>query len=76
MIRALISSDLLANPIERTGKGGRPYALARVPPPQGDEGRAFCSVIALLHDLTPEALDRVMRLCADATDARRRPWGR
>lgn len=37
----------------------------------GRGGRCF----AFLHDLTPAALDRVMGLCADATNARRRPWG-
>lgn len=37
----------------------------------GRGGRCF----AFLHDLTPEALERVMGLCAEATDARRRPWG-
>lgn len=36
----------------------------------GRGGRCF----AFLHDLTPEALDRVMEMCAEATDARRRPW--
>lgn len=38
-------------------------------------GRSGCC-FAYLHDLTPEALDRVMQMCAEATDARLRPWER
>ncbi len=46
MIRALISGELVATPQQRTGKTGRPFALARVSVPQGEDGRVFCSVIA------------------------------
>lgn len=65
MIRALISGELVANPIERTGKTGKPYALARVSVPQGDEGRVFCSVIAFNDD----AVARLLQLKAGASVA-------
>jgi len=38
----------------------------------GRNGRCF----AFLHDLTPEALARVMTDCRGATHDRRQPWGR
>ncbi|MBN9696506.1 MAG: single-stranded DNA-binding protein [Zoogloea sp.] len=63
MIRALISGDLVANPIERTSKNGHPYALARLSVPQGDEGRVFCSVIAFQD----EAVARLLQLKAGAS---------
>ncbi len=45
MIRALITGELVAAPQERPGKTGKPFALARVSVPQGEDGRVFCSVI-------------------------------
>lgn len=38
----------------------------------GRNGRCF----AFLHDLTPDALARVMADCRGATHDRRQPWGR
>ena len=46
MIRVLISGELVATPQVRTGKTGKPFALARAAVPQGEGGRVFCSVIA------------------------------
>lgn len=63
MIRALISGELVATPIERTSRNGRPYALARLSVPQGDEGRVFCSVIAFQDD----AVARLLQLKAGAS---------
>lgn len=65
MIRALISGELVATPQERTGKTGKPYALARVSVPQGDEGRVFCSVIAF----DESAVARLLQLKAGASVA-------
>ena len=62
MIRALISGELAANPQERTGKTGKPFALARVSVPQGEEGRIFCSVIAFEE----AAVARLLQLKAGA----------
>lgn len=62
MIRALLTGELVANPQERTGKNGRPFALARVSVPQGDDGRVFCSVIAFNDD----AVARLLQLKAGA----------
>lgn len=62
MIRALISGELAANPQERTGKTGKPFALARVSVPQGEEGRIFCSVIAFEES----AVARLLQLKAGA----------
>lgn len=62
MIRALISGELAANPQERTGKTGKPFALARVSVPQGEEGRVFCSVIAFEE----AAVSRLLQLKAGA----------
>lgn len=63
MIRALISGELAADPQERTGKNGRPFALARVSVPQGEDGRVFCSVIAFQD----EAVARLLQLKAGAS---------
>lgn len=60
MIRALISGELVATPQERSGKTGKPFALARVSVPQGEDGRVFCSVIAF-HD---DAVARLLQLKA------------
>lgn len=65
MIRALISGELVAAPQERTGRNGRPFALARLSVPQGDDGRVFCSVIAF-HD---DAVARLLQLKAGASVA-------
>lgn len=63
MIRALISGELAADPQERTGRNGRPFALARVSVPQGEDGRVFCSVIAFQD----EAVARLLQLKAGAS---------
>ena len=62
MIRALITGELVATPQERTGKTGKPFALARVSVPQGEEGRIFCSVIAFEE----AAVARLLQLKAGA----------
>lgn len=62
MIRVLIAGELVATPQERTDRNGKPFALARVSVPQGDDGRVFCSVIAF-HD---EAVSRLLHLKAGA----------
>lgn len=45
MIRALIVGELRADPQQRTGKNGKPFALARLSVPMGDQGRVSCSLI-------------------------------
>ena len=65
MIRALITGELVATPLVRTGKTGKPFALARVAVPQGDEGRVYCSVIAFNDD----AVTRLLQLKAGASVA-------
>jgi len=65
MIRVLISGELVATPQVRTGKTGKPFALARVAVPQGDEGRVYCSVIAFNDD----AVTRLLQLKAGASVA-------
>ncbi|MDD3328787.1 MAG: single-stranded DNA-binding protein [Zoogloea sp.] len=65
MIRALIVAELANTPQERTGKIGKPFALARVSVPQGEEGRIFCSVIAFNDD----AVARLLQLKAGASVA-------
>ena len=62
MIRALIFGELVATPQQRTGKTGKPFALARVSVPQGEEGRIFCSVIAFEE----AAVARLLQLKAGA----------
>ena len=39
MIRALVVGELRADPQQRTGKNGKPFALARLSVPMGDQGR-------------------------------------
>lgn len=65
MIRALISGELVATPQERTGKTGKPFVLARLSVPQGDDGRVFCSVIAFQD----EAVARLLQLKPGASVA-------
>ncbi|MHB8788071.1 MAG: single-stranded DNA-binding protein [Thauera sp.] len=65
MIRALITGELRADPQQRTSKSGKPYALARLSVPMGDQGRVSCSVIAF----EPEAVARLLQLRAGASVA-------
>ena len=65
MIRALVAGELVANPQERTGKTGKPFAIARVSVPMGDDGRVYCSVIAFNDD----AVARLLQLKAGASVA-------
>ncbi len=65
MIRALIPGKLVADPQERTSKTGRPFALARVSVPQGEDGRVFCSVICFEDN----AVARLLQLKAGASVA-------
>lgn len=63
MIRALITGELVAAPQERTTKAGKPFALARVTVPQGEDGRVFCSVICFEE----AAVARLLQLKAGAS---------
>ncbi len=63
MIRALITGELVATPQERTGKTGKPFALARAAVPQGEDGRVFCSVICFEE----AAVARLLQLKAGAS---------
>lgn len=65
MIRALVTGELRADPQQRTGKNGKPFALARLSVPMGDQGRVSCSVIAF----EPEAVARLLQLRAGASVA-------
>lgn len=65
MIRALVVGDLRADPQQRTGKDGKPFALARLSVPMGDQGRVSCSVIAF----EAEAVTRLLQLRAGASVA-------
>jgi len=65
MIRALIAGVLFADPQQRTSKTGKPFAIARLSVPQGDEGRVFCSVIAF----DDSAVKRLLQLKAGASVA-------
>lgn len=65
MIRALVTGELRADPQQRTGKNGKPFALARLSVPMGDEGRVSCSLIAF----ETEAVARLMQLRAGASVA-------
>ena len=65
MIRALITGELRADPQQRVGKNGKPFALARLSVPVGDQGRVSCSVIAF----EPEAVARLLQLRAGASVA-------
>ncbi len=62
MIRALVTGVLVADPQPRTVANGKPFALARVAVPQGDEGRVFCSVICF----DDSAVARLLQLRAGA----------
>ena len=65
MIRALIVGELRADPQQRTGKNGKPFALARLSVPMGDQGRVSCSLIVF----EAEAVARLLRLRAGASAA-------
>jgi single-stranded DNA-binding protein len=65
MIRALIAGNLFADPLQRTSKTGKPFAIARVSVPQGEEGRIFCSVIAF----DDSAVKRLLQIKAGASVA-------
>ena len=65
MIRALIVGDLRADPQQRMGKNGKPYALARLSVPMGDQGRVSCSLIVF----EAEAVTRLLQLRAGASVA-------
>lgn len=65
MIRALVTGELRADPQQRTGKNGKPFALARLSVPMGDQGRVSCSVIAFEAD----AVTRLLQLRAGASVA-------
>lgn len=65
MIRALILGELRADPQQRMGKNGKPYALARLSVPMGDQGRVSCSLIVF----EAEAVTRLLQLRAGASVA-------
>lgn len=65
MIRALIVGELRADPQQRTGKNGKPFALARLSVPTGDQGRVSCSLIVF----EAEAVARLLQLRAGASVA-------
>ena len=65
MIRALVTGELRADPQQRMGKNGKPYALARLSVPMGDQGRVSCSVIVF----EAEAVTRLLQLRAGASVA-------
>lgn len=65
MIRALVVGELRTDPQQRTARTGRPYALARLSVPMGDEGRVSCSVIAFQDD----AVARLLQLRAGSSVA-------
>ena len=63
MIRALLVGELRADPQQRMGKNGKPYALARLSVPMGDQGRVSCSLIVF----EAEAVTRLLQLRAGAS---------
>ena len=65
MIRALIVGELRADPQQRMGKNGKPYVLARLSVPMGDQGRVSCSLIVF----EAEAVARLLQLRAGASVA-------
>ena len=65
MIRALITGELRADPQQRMGKNGKPYALARLSVPMADQGRVSCSLIVF----EAEAVARLLQLRAGASVA-------
>ena len=65
MIRALVTGELRADPQQRVGKKGKPFALARLSVPMGDQGRVSCSLIVF----EAEAVTRLLQLRAGASVA-------
>ena len=65
MIRARVVGELRADPQQRMGKNGKPYALARLSVPMGDQGRVSCSLIVF----EAEAVTRLLQLRAGASVA-------
>ena len=65
MIRALVVGELRADPQQRMGKNGKPYVLARLSVPMGDQGRVSCSLIVF----EAEAVTRLLQLRAGASVA-------
>ena len=65
MIRALVVGELRADPQQRMGKNGKPFALARLSVPMGDQGRVSCSLIVF----EAEADARLLQLRAGASVA-------
>ena len=65
MIRALVVGELRADPQQRMGKNGKPYVLARLSVPMGDQGRVSCSLIVF----EAEAVARLLQLRAGASVA-------
>ena len=65
MIRALVVGELRADPQQRMGKNGKPYALARLSVPMADQGRVSCSLIVF----EAEAGARLLQLRAGASVA-------
>ena len=65
MIRALVVGELRADPQQRMGKNGNPYALSRLSVPMGDQGRVSCSLIVF----EAEAVTRLLQLRAGASVA-------
>ena len=80
MIRALVTGELRADPQQRTGKNGKPFALARLSVPMGDEGRVSCSLIAFEADASPASSAVVADAAMVAAEAvvriSRRPDGK
>lgn len=65
MIRALVVGELRADPQQRMGKNGKPFALARLSVPMHDQGRVSCSLIVF----EAEAVTRLLQLRAGASVA-------
>lgn len=63
MIRALVVGELRADPQQRMGKNGKPFALARLSVPMGDQGRVSCSLIVF----EAEAVTRLLQLLSSDT---------
>lgn len=62
MIRALIVGKLANNPQERTTKTSKPFAVARVSVPMGEDGYISCSVICF----ESAAVTRLLQLAEGA----------
>lgn len=56
MIRALISGELFADPIERTTAAGKPFATARLSVPQAEGDRLFASLVTFEADAVARLL--------------------